>query len=133
MNSYSKVLLRFAALFGLFGAFLGSHMAGAGSIAFKSVHAHILVVGWLTLFAWAAFYKLFYTKKSMLATIHVATAIIGAVGLTVGMWLYYVRPFDMPDAVNTVFFIVGGSIMLLSFVLFAIIAFLTNEQDNPSH
>src|SRR5699024_8234760 len=102
-------------------------MAGAGSIAFKSVHAHILVVGWLTLFAWSAFYKIFFTKKSMLATIHVASAIIGSFGLSVGLWLYYVRLFDMPDVVYTVFFIVGGSIMLHSFVLFAIIAFLANE------
>lgn len=42
---WSKRLIRFAAIFGLIGAFLGSHMAGAGSLAFRPVHAHILVFG----------------------------------------------------------------------------------------
>src|SRR5690625_3548821 len=104
-------------------------MAGAGSIAFKSVHAHILVVGWLTLFAWAVFYKIFNTKKSKLATLHVTTAIIGSIGLTVGMWLYYVRPFEMADSVTTIFFIVGGSILLISFVLFAVLTFMKTENE----
>lgn len=128
MNNYSKVLLRFSALFALVGAFIGSHMAGSGGYEFKSVHAHILVVGWLTLFAWALFYKVFYNIKGKLALVHVYSAIIGSVGLTLGMWLYYVNPIDINKGITTVFFIVGGSIMLISFVLFAIIAFIANEK-----
>jgi hypothetical protein len=129
LNNYSKVLLRFSALFALAGAFLGSHMAGAGSLAFKSVHAHILVVGWLTLFAWAVFYKLFTPAKTIIATLHVWTAIIGAVGLTVGMWFYYVHPFGIEGAFPLVFFIVGGTILLISFILFAILAFMKTADE----
>ncbi|HLR67408.1 hypothetical protein [Virgibacillus alimentarius] len=130
MNKYSKLLLRFSALFALVGAFLGSHMAGAGSLAFKSVHAHILVVGWLTLFAWAVFYKLFTPANTIIATLHVWSAIIGAIGLTVGMWFYYVKPFGMEGAMPTVFFIVGGTILLLSFVFFAILTFMKTQEEN---
>lgn len=130
MNNYSKILLRVSALFALVGAFIGSHMAGAGGPEFKSVHAHILVVGWLTLFAWALFYKVFYTIRGKLAVFHVYSAIIGAIGLTLGMWLYYVNPIDMGKVVTTVFFIVGGSIMLISFILFTIIAFMANEKTS---
>ncbi len=129
MNTYSKTLLRFSALFALIGAFLGSHMAGAGSLAFKTVHAHILVVGWLTLFAWAVYYKIFTPANKILAAFHVWTAIIGAVGLTVGMWLYYLRPFDLADGLVTVFFIVGGSILLLSFLFFAVLTFMKTEDE----
>lgn len=129
MNIYSKTLLRFSALFALVGAFLGSHMAGAGSPAFKTVHAHILVVGWLTLFAWAVYYKIFTPANKLMSTIHVITAIVGALGLTIGMWLYYLRPFNIADGTATVFFIVGGSIMLLSFIVFAVLAFLKTEDD----
>lgn len=125
MNNYSKTLLRFSALFALLGAFLGSHMAGAGSLEFKTLHAHILVVGWLSLFAWAVYYKVFTPKKEGLAKVHVWTAIIGSIGLTVGMWFYYVRPFGLEGALPIIFFIVGGSILLISFLLFAILAFLT--------
>ncbi|WP_188456001.1 hypothetical protein [Virgibacillus oceani] len=130
MNKYSKTLLRFSALFALVGAFLGSHMAGAGSYAFKTVHAHILVVGWLTLFAWAVYYKVFTPARTMVATFHVASAIIGAIGLTTGMWFYYLKPFDLADTITTVFFIVGGSIMLLSFVFFFILTFMKTEENN---
>ncbi|HLS09566.1 hypothetical protein [Lentibacillus sp.] len=128
MGNYSKVLLRFSAIFALIGAFLGSHMAGAGSLAFKTVHAHILVVGWLTLFAWAVYYKIFTPARTIIATLHVWSAIVGAIGLTAGMWLYYVRPFDLADGFVTVFFIVGGSILLLSFALFAVLTFMRTED-----
>lgn len=130
MQKYSKVLLRFSALFALVGAVLGSHMAGAGSYAFKSVHAHILVVGWLTLFAWAVFYKIFTPAKSMVATLHVWTGIIGTFGLTIGMWLYYVNPFDLNNTVTTILFIVGGTILLVSFILFFILTFMKTEEKN---
>ncbi|TRM11271.1 hypothetical protein FH966_05855 [Lentibacillus cibarius] len=128
MEKYSKTLLRFSAVFALIGAFLGSHMAGAGSLAFKTVHAHILVVGWLTLFAWAVYYKIFTPAKTIVATLHVWSAIIGAIGLTAGMWLYYLRPFDLADGLVTAFFIVGGSILLFSFILFAILTFMKTED-----
>lgn len=129
MNTYSKTLLRVSALFALAGAFLGSHMAGAGSLAFKTVHAHILVVGWLTLFAWAVYYKLFTPANKVLAALHVWTAIIGAIGLTAGMWIYYLEPFGLPDGLVNVLFIVGGSILLLSFVFFAILAFMKTADE----
>ncbi|WP_430788917.1 hypothetical protein VBD025_02310 [Virgibacillus flavescens] len=130
MNKYSKVLLRVSAAFALIGAFLGSHMAGSGGYEFKTVHAHILVVGWLTLFAWSVYYKVFTPANKIVSTLHVWSAIIGAIGLTSGMWLYYVRPFDLNDTLINVFFIVGGSIMLLSFLFFFILTFLKTEESH---
>ncbi|CDQ41066.1 MULTISPECIES: hypothetical protein [Virgibacillus] len=129
MNTYSKTLLRFSAIFAVIGAFIGSHMAGAGGYEFRTVHAHILVVGWLTLFAWAVYYKVFPPANKLLATLHVWTAIIGAIGLTAGMWLYYLRPFDLNETMTTVLFIVGGSILLISFALFLILTFLKLEDE----
>ncbi len=130
LKTYSKTLLRFSAIFALVGAFLGSHMAGAGSYAFKSVHAHILVVGWLTLFAWSVYYKLYTPVNKKLAAAHVWTAIIGSIGLTVGMWLYYVKPFNLNETVTTILFIVGGTILLISFVFFALLTFMKTEDEN---
>lgn len=124
MSKYSKVLLRFSALFAVIGAFIGSDMAGSGGYQFKAIHAHILVVGWLTLFAWAVFYKISTPAKTIIATLHVWSAIIGAAGLTIGMWLYYIKPFNLNETFDTVFFIVGGSILLLSFIFFFILTFM---------
>jgi len=129
LNTYSKTLLRFSAIFALIGAFIGSHMAGAGGYEFRTVHAHILVVGWLTLFAWAVYYKIFTPASKKLAALHVWTAIIGAIGLSGGMWLYYLRPFNLNDTLVTILFIVGGTILLISFALFVVLTFMKTEED----
>lgn len=130
LTNYSTILLRVSALFALLGAFLGSHMAGAGSLEFLSVHAHILVVGWLTLFAWAVYYKIFTPANALLAKLHVWSAVIGSIGLPAGMWLRYVGPFgvDKSGTFSLIFFIVGGTILLLSFLFFTILAFSKTEE-----
>src|SRR5699024_6872490 len=107
-----------------------SHMSGAGSVAFRPIHAHILVVGWLTLFAWAVYYKVFYKKTSRLAATQAATGIIGASGLSVGMWLQYLQPFNIDDVFSLIFYIVGGSILLISFVLFMLLTFTQQNEQN---
>lgn len=121
-------MLRFAGIFGVIGAVLGAHMAGSGSYAFRPVHAHILVVGWLTLFGWAVFYKVFQTKETILTKIHVWTAIIGSTGLTIGMWLYMVKPFDLPEGVTLVIYIGGGVALLLSFIMFFLLTLFYKEE-----
>ena len=128
-QTYSKRLLRLSAIFAFIGAFLGSHMAGAGDYAFRPIHAHLLVVGWLTLFAWAIFYKVFTPKIGLLAKLHVHTAIIGSIGLTGGMALFIFKPAFLPSVVNTVLYIVGGSILLLSFLFFLFLTFAKEEKQ----
>lgn len=130
MNNYSNPLLKFSALFALLGAFLGAHMAGAGSLVFRPIHAHILVVGWLSLFSWAVYYKVFYRKVSLLAKLHVWSAIIGSIGLSAGMWLHYLNPFNFPEVFTLIFYIVGGTILLISFILFLLLTLLHKDKDS---
>ncbi|MDQ0270448.1 hypothetical protein [Cytobacillus purgationiresistens] len=131
MNKYSKLLLRLSAIFALVGAFLGSHMAGEGSYLYKPIHAHSLVVGWLSLFAWAVYYKVFTPKLGLLAKLHVGSAVIGSIGLTGGMAMFIFKPAFLPDVVNTIFYIVGGSILLLSFLFFLILTFTNSNVEKP--
>ena len=122
--AWNVLLLRMSAVYAFIGAFMGSHMAGAGSYAFKPIHAHILVVGWLSLFAFSSYYRSYEVPKtSKLAAFHVWTAIIGTFGLTSGMWLYNLNPINLPDTFTMVFYIVGGSTLLLSFFLFVLMTF----------
>lgn len=126
---WNVLLLRMSAIYGFIGAFLGSHMAGAGSYAFKPIHAHILVVGWLSLFAYSSYYRSYQVpKSSKLAFAHVWTAIIGSIGLTLGMWMYNLNPFNLPGSFTMVFYIVGGSTLLLSFFLFVFMTFKYSES-----
>jgi len=128
-QKWSLRLIRIAAIFGLIGTVMGSHMAGAGSPAFRPVHAHILLVGWLSMFAWGIFYKNYKVNASKLISVQAWTGIIGTIGLTGGMWLQFVQPFGEMKALSLPFYIGGGTVLLLSFVLFAIITFEVIPED----
>lgn len=120
---WSIRLVRAGALFGLLGAYLGSHMAGAGSYALRPIHAHILLVGWLSLFVYGLFYKLYKVKFPKLVAFHGWSAIIGAIGLTVGMYLQFIQPFNINETFALVAYIIGGSTLLLSFAVFVLVTF----------
>ncbi|CAM4134556.1 hypothetical protein [Lederbergia lenta] len=130
MNGRNLLLIRFSAIFSVIGAVLGAHMAGAGSYAFRPIHAHILVLGWLTLFAWGVYYEIFQIKSKKIALWHTWTAIIGTIGLTLGMWLNFIKPFNIADGVSLVFYIGGGVIILISFILFFITTFFIEKKSS---
>lgn len=127
-EKWSIRLIRISAIFGVIGAFLGSHMAGAGSYAFRPIHAHILVVGWLSVFAWGVFYKIYKVRAKKMVAAHGWTAIIGSIGLTAGMWLQFMNPFGVNETFSLIFYIVGGSVLLISFVLFVLVTFLIERE-----
>ncbi|GEN84918.1 hypothetical protein SLU01_32300 [Sporosarcina luteola] len=127
-EKWSIRLIRISAIFGMIGAFLGSHMAGAGSYAFRPIHAHILVVGWLSVFAWGVFYKIFKVRAKKLVTAHGFTAIVGSIGLTMGMWFQFMQPFGLNETFSLIFYIVGGSVLLISFALFVLLTFLIEKE-----
>lgn len=126
-EKWSIRLIRIAAIFGLVGTVLGSHMAGSGSYAFRPIHAHILLVGWLSMFAWGVFYKIYQIRAKKLITVHGWTAIIGAIGLTTGMWFQFMQPFGVNETVALMLYIIGGSILLISFALFVVLTFMITK------
>lgn len=105
--------------------------AGAGSYHQRPIHAHILVVGWLSLFSWDVYYRLFYIRGQKLAALHTYTVLIGTIGLTSGMWLEFLKPFSLPDIVTLLVYSIGGSILLLSFILFFFTTFwIQTKEEN---
>ncbi|MCR6525014.1 hypothetical protein R6U76_00770 [Lysinibacillus capsici] len=131
-QKWSIRLIRLAAIFALIGTYLGSHMSGSGSYEYRPIHAHILLVGWLSMFAWGIFYRAFKVKSQKLVTIHGWTAIVGVLGLTLGMWFYNINPFNFGSTFTLVFFIVGGTTLLISFALFIVVTFMIQQQKDTS-
>lgn len=127
-RKWSLRLIQVAAIFGFLGTYLGSHMAGTMDYGLRPIHAHILLVGWLSVFAWGIFYRMYTVKYKKLVTIHGILALVGAIGLTSGMWFYNLNPFNFNDTFVLIFFIVGGTILLFAFALFAVITFLTEKE-----
>ncbi|PYZ92060.1 hypothetical protein CR194_17870 [Salipaludibacillus keqinensis] len=120
--SHSKKLLIASAAFGVIGVMMGAHMAGAGSYALRPVHAHVLVVGWLSLFSWSIFYKVYRPTDGLLTKLHVLTALVGAIGLNFGMYIFMLDTIPLPDVFSLIFYIVSGSILAMSYVLFFVLA-----------
>ncbi|MCM3584899.1 hypothetical protein M3182_03960 [Mesobacillus maritimus] len=129
-QTWSIRLIRFSAIFGIIGTFIGSQMSGNMDYSLRPIHAHILLVGWLSVFAWGIFYKVFKIKYKKLVAIHSILGMLGAAGLTIGMWMYNLNPFDLNETFVMVFFIVGGSLLLLAFFLFVLITFFVEKQEN---
>lgn len=128
-QKWSLRLIRYAALFGILGTYLGSKMSGEMDYSLRPIHAHILLVGWLSVFAWGIFYKAYKVRYKKLIAVHGWLAILGSFGLTFGMWMYNLNPFQLDDSLVLVLFIVGGSLLLLAFLLFAIITFFTEKEQ----
>ena len=128
-QKWSIRLIRFAAIFGLIGTILGSKMSGDMDYSLRPIHAHILLVGWLSVFAWGIFYKIYRVKYKKLVTIHGILAMTGAFGLTFGMWMYNLNPFKINETFVMVLFIIGGSLLLLAFLLFVLITFFVEKED----
>lgn len=117
-------LFRIAALFGLVGVVIGSMMSGDQNYAYKPIHAHVTLVGWLSVFAWGIFYYTVPVTKVIIVKVQAIFGIIGAIGLTAGMYFY--NFYDETWAM--VFFIVGGTVLLLAFALFVLSTFLIQQE-----
>src|SRR5699024_12273477 len=87
----------------------------------------VFVFGCVSLFAVAVFFQVFTSKSVLIFSMHVWTAIVGSNGLTDGMWLRSVKPFGIEGAFPLIFFIVGGTILLISFVCFVLLTFMKME------
>ena len=123
-------LIRFAAIFGLIGTFLGSKMSGDMDYSIRPIHAHVLLVGWLSVFAWGIFYSIYTVKYKVLVTIQSILAMTGAFGLSFGMWMYNLNPFNLNETFVMIFFIVGGSLLLLAFALFVVcVTFFVDNKE----
>ncbi|MDF2650046.1 MAG: hypothetical protein K0Q73_5851 [Paenibacillus sp.] len=124
MLNYSKWLIRVAAIYSLIGALLGSDLAGRKDYTMVPAHAHILVVGWLTLFAYGIFYYVFKEiSMQRTAKLHVWTSMIGGGLMPLGMLLYY----KMENTATMLAFIVPASILLIAIVLFIILLFFDKK------
>jgi hypothetical protein len=124
MTKYSKWLMRISAVYALIGALLGSDLAGRKDYTMVPGHAHILVVGWLTLFAYGIFYYLFKEiGMKRTAKLHAWTSLIGGGLMPLSMLVYYMNE----NTLTMITFISSASILLLAIILFAVLLFFDKK------
>ena len=113
MRSIDRAFFILAVLMGLAGMLLGIQMGMAHDFQLVPVHAHINLVGWVSLALFGIGYRLGFAKAGVLGVLHFWIAVTGAILLPLGIYLAVTR---QQEAVV----IIGSLLTLASMLLFLV-------------
>jgi len=119
----SNTFLRLGALFALAGVGLGYWMGMTEQFGLMPVHAHVNLLGWVSMFLYGLFYRAVPAAATgWLAVAHFWTAVLG---LLLFMPALALKLLHVPgtDGVALAGLIAGPTLTLIAFVLFAVIVF----------
>lgn len=125
MKNISSAFIRVALIFALVGMGLGLYMAMSGDHSQRPAHAHINLLGWVTMMLYGLFYKCFDDAgRSRLARIQFWITTTGVAVMNAGIFaLYGGLPQAEPAAA------VGSLLVIAGLILFALIATRTTAGD----
>lgn len=114
----STLSFRFAVCLGIVGMTIGIIMAASGNHSVFPAHAHLNLLGWVSLFLIGIFYRLHPAlDTSRVALVHVVIWIFGTIVLTCGvMAIYLGRPDLEIIAVAGSLTVLGAMLMFAYFV-----------------
>ncbi len=119
----SNTFLRLGALFALAGVGLGYWMGMTEQFGLMPVHAHVNLLGWVSMFLYGLFYRAVPAAATgWLAVAHLWTAVLG---LLLFMPALALKLLHVPgtEGVALAGLIAGPTLTLIAFVLFAVIVF----------
>ena len=127
----SNNFLRLGALFALAGVGLGYWMGMTEQFGLMPVHAHLNLLGWVSMFLYGLFYRAAPAAGSgWLPSLHLGTAVAG---LLVFMPALALKLLHVPGAEGVALagLIAGPTLTLIGFVLFAVIVFRHTGGGSP--
>ena len=110
---------RTAVIYALLGMAGGIYMAASHDHSQMPAHAYLLLLGWVSMFLYGVFYKLFPAAQSGLAALHWWIANIGLIVMVAGIIIIYGRAPERGEILATV----GALTNIAGMVLFAVIVF----------
>lgn len=110
--------LRCGVVFAIAGMALGIHMAASTDHTLAPVHAHVNLLGWVTMFLAGLFYAAHPTSETRAARVHLALAVVGLVVLAPG-----IAGANLGAAWGPPLAGIGALLTLASMLLFAAIVF----------
>ena len=119
MANIDRWFLRIAVIYALVAMFLGITMGIREDFTQASTHAHLNLVGWVSMALYALVYRQYpAAAQSRFAMLHFWIANVGTVLLTVGI---YTQMADMPSLALIV--ISGSFITILGMLIFTVIVY----------
>ena len=123
MNRLSNNFLRLAIVFALVGVVVGYGMGASADHSLATAHAHINLLGWVSMFLYGLFYRAFPAAAAgLLPTLHFWSAVLGFVIMIPAL---AIKLLALPglEMVSTVGLIAGPTLVVLGMILLAVIIF----------
>jgi hypothetical protein len=119
----SNLFLRLAALFVLTGVGLGYWMGMTHQFLLSPVHAHINLLGWVSMFLYGLFYRIVPDAASgWLPKVHATLAILGLPIMMIGLTIQLLAVPSLMALVLPMM-IAGPTLVVLGMVAFAAVVF----------
>lgn len=116
-----------AILYALVGIVMGEHMGATQDHAQMPTHAHVMLLGWVSMVLFALVYRAWPNmKKSKLATIHFWTFQVAVLPFLIGLWLIYGGVYENEEIGP--YLGIGAIIIVISILCFALNAY-KNARD----
>jgi drug/metabolite transporter (DMT)-like permease len=125
----TKSLFRISVSLAVLGMAFGIFMGIKQDFALAPAHAHLNLLGFVTMFLSALYYRTFpQAAASRLAVYQAVVSVVGAILFPIGIASVLLGGHDRFEPVV----VVGAIIVFLGMVLFAVIVYRTAEPKNPS-
>ena len=119
----SNTFLRLSVLFVGLGVSIGYWMGMTHDFTVSPVHAHINLLGWVSMFLYGLFYRAFpVATQGWLPKVHLTLAIIGLPVMMIGLTIQLLAVAALMPIVP-ILMIVGPTMVLLGMFAFAVIVF----------
>ena len=128
----SNAFLRLGVLFALIGVSLGYWMGATHQFVVSPVHAHINLLGWVSMFLYGLFYRVVpEAAAGWLPKAHLALAVIGLPVMMIGLTIQLLAVPSLMGFVPPMM-IVGPTMVVLGMFVFAFIVFRATGNRAPA-
>ncbi len=119
----SNIFLRLSVLFAVLGVVLGYYMGATHNFTISSVHAHINLLGWVSMFLYGLFYRAFpEAAQGRLPKAHLTLAAVGLPLMMIGLTIQLLQIPSLMALVPPLM-ISGPTVVVLGMLVWAVIVF----------
>ena len=130
MRNLDRIFILTGALFAVFGLCLGLWMVAVNNFAYSKIHAHVNLLGWVTLAIYGIVYKLYPAmKNSPFAPSHLVCSVAGVIFMNLGWWMF-LQNILVGTKTLVIIFRGGSALGIIGVVLFLVIFWL-DGKDKP--
>ncbi|NQV46021.1 MAG: cytochrome-c oxidase [Rhodospirillales bacterium] len=118
--------IRLSVIYAILGMAIGIYMAASMDHSQMPTHAHLNLLGFVSMFLFGIFYKLYpQATEGKLPVVHFWISNVGMIGLVIGVSIIYSGNMELGERLASVFSI----IVILSMALFTKIVFSATRQN----